>query len=196
MDIDYKIVLHSYWSCGSGLAAGADVDSLVIKDKNGMPYIPGKTIKGLLREAMEEYLSLTDQIDICKEGFAKLFGYTAGGLNSDNNALEICKSDAYFSNAELEASEYKAIVSNKLSEYMFKSVSSTAIEKDGIAKDHSLRKMEVVVPCTLYGKITDMPEDMSDKIESALGMIKCLGSSRSRGLGRCTFMINRKEQKA
>lgn len=191
MNIDYKVVLHSFWSCGSGLAAGADVDSLVIKDNNGMPYIPGKTIKGLLREAMEEYLSLTGQIDTCKEEFAKLFGYA-----SENNKLEICKSDAYFSNAEMEASEYNAIVSNKLSEYMFKSVSSTEIKKDGIAKDHSLRRIEVVLPCTLYGSITDIPEGMSDKIENALGMIKCLGSSRSRGLGRCTFMINRKEQKA
>lgn len=196
MNIDYKVEIHSYWSCGSGLAAGADVDSLVIRDKNGMPYIPGKTIKGLLRDAMEEYLSLTGQIDICKEGFAKLFGYIAGEMISENSKLEMCKSDAYFTNAELDETEYNAIVSNKLCEYMFKSVSSTEIKKDGIAKDHSLRKIEVVVPCTLYGRITDIPEGMSDKIENAMGMIKCLGSSRSRGLGRCTFMVNRKEQKA
>ena len=54
MKIKYKIEFHTDWHCGSGLAAGADVDALVVKDKNGMPFIPGKTIKGLVREAVEE----------------------------------------------------------------------------------------------------------------------------------------------
>ena len=45
--IDYTICFFSPWHCGSGTSAGADVDELVVKDKNGMPYIPGKTLKGL-----------------------------------------------------------------------------------------------------------------------------------------------------
>ena len=53
MDITYTIEFFSYWHCGSGLSAGADVDSLVIKDAKGMPFVPGKTIKGLIREAAE-----------------------------------------------------------------------------------------------------------------------------------------------
>lgn len=32
MRIDYSIEFFSYWHCGSGLAAGADVDELAIKD--------------------------------------------------------------------------------------------------------------------------------------------------------------------
>lgn len=46
-DLNIKIEFFSPWHCGSGLSAGADADSLVIKDTNGLPYIPGKTIKGL-----------------------------------------------------------------------------------------------------------------------------------------------------
>ena len=49
--IKYEIEFFSNWHCGSGLAAGADVDALVIKDNNGLPYVPGRTLKGLLREA-------------------------------------------------------------------------------------------------------------------------------------------------
>lgn len=51
VDIKYKITFFSNWHCGSGLAAGADVDELVIKDSNKLPYVPGRTVKGLLREA-------------------------------------------------------------------------------------------------------------------------------------------------
>ena len=47
--LTYQIQFHSYWHCGSGLAAGAGVDALVVKDANGLPFVPGKTIKGLLR---------------------------------------------------------------------------------------------------------------------------------------------------
>ena len=57
MDIKYKVIFFTDWHCGSGLAAGADVDALVIKDSDGLPYIPGKTMKGLLREAAEEIVS-------------------------------------------------------------------------------------------------------------------------------------------
>ena len=51
--IDYQIEFFSQWHCGSGLSAGADIALLVIKDKEGMPFIPGKTLKGLIREAVE-----------------------------------------------------------------------------------------------------------------------------------------------
>lgn len=56
--INYSIQIYTYWHCGSGLAAGADVDLLPVKNKKGLPYVPGKTIKGLVREAAETICSL------------------------------------------------------------------------------------------------------------------------------------------
>ena len=52
-DLQYKIEFTSFWHTGSGLSSGTESDIVVIKDKNGLPYIPGKTLKGLLREAAE-----------------------------------------------------------------------------------------------------------------------------------------------
>ena len=63
-DIKYKITFYSNWHCGSGLAAGADTDELVIKDRNGLPYVPGRTIKGLLREAammLSQFISIPEE---------------------------------------------------------------------------------------------------------------------------------------
>ena len=60
MDITYNIDFFSEWHCGSGLSGGATTDALLIKDKHNLPFIPGKTIKGLLREAVEDILSLGD----------------------------------------------------------------------------------------------------------------------------------------
>ena len=56
--INYSIQIYTYWHCGSGLAAGADVDLLPVKNKKGLPYVPGKTIKGLVREAADTICSL------------------------------------------------------------------------------------------------------------------------------------------
>ena len=59
------------------------------------------------------------------------------------------------------------------------------IDDDGIAKDHSLRSMEVVLPCTLYASITGVPENLADILSESFGMIKRMGQKRNRGLGRC-----------
>ena len=66
VNIKYKIEFHTDWHCGVGLAAGAGVDALTVKDKNGLPFVPGKTIKGLVREAVEEILFISGTIDETK----------------------------------------------------------------------------------------------------------------------------------
>lgn len=185
MNIKYKIEFHTDWHCGSGLAAGADVDALVVKDNKGMPFIPGKTIKGLVREAVEEIRGL--QGKGADEAFVKAFGFF-------DNKEEMRKGSMFFTNATLEENEYHAIVSNDAARFMYRDIASTAIDDKGIAKEHSLRKMQVVVPCILYGEIHDVPEALKDEIKQSFGLIKRLGQNRNRGLGRCTVsIVERKE---
>lgn len=181
MDIRYKIEFHTDWHCGSGLAAGADVDALVVKDQNDLPFIPGKTIKGLVREAVEEIRGFQNRE--CDPTFVDAFGYF------NNDKKEMKKGCTFFSNAELQEQEQEAIRANKVSRFMYRNIASTAIDKDGIAKEHSLRKMEVVVPCILYGDILNVPEAIEAEMKNALKYIKRLGQNRNRGLGRCTITI-------
>ena len=54
MDINYEIHFHSYWHCSSGLSAGADIDTLVLKNADNLPYVPGRTMKGLVRDAIND----------------------------------------------------------------------------------------------------------------------------------------------
>ena len=183
MNIRYKIEFHTDWHCGSGLAAGADVDALVVKDKNGMPFIPGKTMKGLVREAVEEIRGFQAKQD--DEAFVKAFGFFDNKERKEKGCM-------FFTNAELKKEEYNAIVSSDAARFIFRDIANTAIDKDGIAKEHSLRKMEVVVPCTLHGEILNVPEGMVDEIIQSFGFIKRMGQNRNRGLGRCTI-TGRKE---
>lgn len=179
--IKYKICFHSYWHCGSGLSAGAGVDALTIKDKDGLPFVPGKTVKGLLREAVEELHAITMGEFEPDMDYLALFGMP------NEAGKETHSSEAFFSNVELENNERNAIIANKVQEYLYKSISSTAIDENGIAKEHSLRKIEVVVPCTLHGTIYHVPESMAEELVKSFGFIKSMGLNRTRGLGRCTI---------
>lgn len=171
-NIKYTIEFYSQWHCGSGLSAGADVDALVVKDKDDMPYVPGKTIKGLVREAVENLVQFNraDKSVLIDKAFGEE-GETTG-----------C---AHFDNAKLDRDEYETIVKANAAQFLYNKVTTTAISKDGTAQDHSLRSIETVVPCTLYGEITGVPEELTDDIIRCFGLIKRLGHKRTRGLGRC-----------
>ena len=190
-DLIYKIEFLSNWHCGSGLTAGSDIDLLVIKDKNGLPFVPGRTIKGLLKDAanvMKEFSDEKDKSDwnlFIKNHFGV---ETKNEEEKDSNQSEGGK--CYFSNATLSAKLQNDIIQNKLQETLFRKTSSTKIDDDGVAVEHSLRAFETVIPLELYGKISDVD---SSKMEKCLQYIKRLGTTRNRGLGRC--IISKTEDK-
>lgn len=176
--INYTITFYAQWHCGSGTSAGADLDALVIKDKNDMPFIPGKTLKGLIREAVENLLQLEGKADTLEAEITAAFGKEGG----QTGCLHFC-------NATLDDGEYHAIVSNEAQQYLYNKVTTTSIDKDGVAKDHSLRSMETVVPCELQAEISDVPTELRDTIVRAFGLIKRMGLKRNRGLGRCQIKV-------
>ncbi|GAB4294939.1 MAG: hypothetical protein Kow0068_19780 [Marinilabiliales bacterium] len=183
--INYKITMLSDWHIGSGLDAGAYADAIVLKDEDGLPYIPGKTIKGLLKDAANEMLSV-NKAD--KQIIDTLFG----GVNPDKSTFP---GIAFFKNAVLTEIEKKEIVKNGLQEYLYKNVASTRIEKKtGVAKKNSLRTVEVTIPVELIGEIVlvevkDNEVEVMDLLEKSFKWVRHLGVNRNRGLGRCKFEI-------
>ena len=165
----YSLTFYSYWHCGSGLAAGADMDALVVRDADGLPFVPGKTIKGLVKQAYES-----------------LYGKNSDLFGEEGNK----QGGAFFSDATI-GSERGAIVRDELAPYFYQSISSTAINDNGVADSGSLRKMEVVIPCELTGEILfdASQSDWVDKLTKAVRLIKELGLKRSRGFGRCKFTV-------
>ena len=186
MTLKYTIQFLDYWHLSSGLSAGAKLDSLVVKDSNDLPYAPGKTLKGLIRE-MAELLEDCDFVNSC------FGGSTEDGKNGkpkdkcyDENAKNkqgVC----YFSNATLEKQEQDEIVTNRLQNHLYHVIASTAIGENGIAIDHSLREIEVVIPLTLHATIENIPAEYGENIRKATTMLKSMGLNRTRGFGRCTI---------
>lgn len=179
MEINYKIIFFSDWHCGSGLAKGSDVDALTVKDKDGLPYVPGKTVKGLLREALESIAEYSG--NNCSQSINELFGFF-----DDKDKHQ--KGSLFFSNAVIPDGDRKGMLENGWVKFLYGRRANTAIE-GGTAKRTSLRASEVCMPCTLEGKILDLPSEMKPAIENGMRFIKRLGVGRNRGLGRCKFEI-------
>ncbi len=189
--VKYIIQFLSDWHVGSGLSAGAQSDAEVLKDEKGLPYIPGKTIKGLLKDALFEMPE--NQAD--RKIINKLFGYevkdaTGKVIRTEAGALR-------FSNACLPEAEQSEIIP-ELAEHLYHYYTSTTITEKGVAKPRSLRTMEVCMPlilegnisCFKEGKIRELVSEEKELLIKAFKWTRRLGVNRNRGLGRCQFNIN------
>lgn len=183
MSIKYEIKFFDYWHLSSGLSAGAKLDSTVVKDDNALPYVPGKTIKGLARDMAGEKFECI-AIDRC-------FGTTTDKKDrcydeKKEQQQGICS----FPNATLTNDLYEQIQTNALQENLYDIITTTKIDENGIAKDKSLREIEVVIPISLHGEIKgDFDDEDKKMIIQSLKMIKRMGLNRNRGLGRCEFIV-------
>ncbi|MFA8436806.1 MAG: RAMP superfamily CRISPR-associated protein [Marinifilaceae bacterium] len=199
MNITYRIEFTSYWHIGSGLSGGTDVDALVLKDKNGFPYIPGKTLKGLLRDAAETLLSV-NATGFTKDWINQLFGTSDDEVKEDKNKKEkIFKREPgklYFTNARLTQKLQLEIEKESTLPFLFETIASIRINsKTGTTKKQSLREMEVCVPLTLFAQILDVPNEEDHKsLKQCLNMVKRMGVNRNRGLGRCQLSITEIKQ--
>ncbi len=185
----YRIDFFSDWHSGSGLSAGADMDLLVVKDDIGFPFVPGKVLKGLLRESAETLMAFCDDVKQ-QENWARMIKDCFGARNDMTAANKEDRGKYHFSNAELTQELKKQLSSNNTVQMLFRKQSSTAIDNAGQAENHSLRSIEVVVPLVLFAEITDLPEEYRSQIEMCLQWIKRLGSDRNHGLGRCRLSVH------
>lgn len=189
----YKIHLLSNWHTGSGLSAGAESDAEVLKDDNHFPYIPGKTIKGLLKDALEEMPNMDGEI------IKSIFGYEERDKEEEKTkeekVIRTHKRKAFFSNATLGKAEREEITP-KMADFLYRNVSSTKINKNGVAENKNLRTMEVCVPIVLEGEISGLEDEKEQKaVTNALKWVRHLGVNRNRGLGRCKFIVEPEKER-
>ncbi len=193
----YKIQfqINSYWQAGTGYGGGALADSLVHKDVNGLPFLPGRTIKGLMRDAVSR---VEQWGHLPKTSTFYFFG--SNPVEEGITRLDTEPGALAFSDAVLpeEITTWLSHPDNtEIRQGLFKQISSTAINPEtGCAIDKSLRAIEVTVPLTLTATLTVLNENNLNKInwetgktwidglKSCLKLIRAVGASRSRGLGR------------
>lgn len=202
-NITIKISMLGYWYIGTGHEAGAYADSVVLKDVDNLPYIPGKTLKGMFKNAARYCELNEDYIKV-------LFGEPGSSLIKNKGSYTMRDLEGIdelntsgilsFNSAELTPDEKEQISNGNYHDYLYRTVQSTAIDKDGVAKDKSLRTIEVTIPLTFETEINlDTGKKFQEQYESAdevrkqlktmAAFITEIGGKRRRGFGRCLVEV-------
>lgn len=194
-----EIVLKSDLSTSSGENFNSFIDTDVVYDDYGFPYIPAKRLKGVLKEAA---LELVDFGLYEKTDYQKLFGIE--GIESGLFTID----DAYLENYEdyikdikrylQQNKEEKTVVHpQRVLELYTYTRNQTAMTPKGIAKDNSLRTFRVVNSGEQFvskicenGMMDDIHKDMLCK---AASLVKHIGNSRTRGMGQVEMKISMEE---
>jgi len=191
MKAQLNIDLKSYWHAGGGRDGGRVYDAVVQRDPDGLPLLPGRHLKGLLRDAATraEAWDWEGFKDLAKT----LFGSRnpAGGGLSQRGCLRI-------SDARLPEPQRRWLASEggrKLIPALFSGLYNTAVRHDtGSALDQSLRGIEVTIPVQLQACIDPVPgqtppDGWAERIRELLPLIDAVGAHRSRGLGRAEITL-------
>ncbi len=190
----YQIQFYGYWHVGSGLSASTYADAVVLRDQDGFPIIPGKTLKGLLLDAARNLHQCQPNL-VSAEFRQEVFGESGDPKENGQNG-SYKPSAFFFSNATLSVQLREQLLNPTFSEQLkgirlvdtlYEVLSSTQIE-NGLATDGSLRQLEVCIPLPLYAVIEgENINDYMAEIDACFGWIKRMGLNRNRGLGRCRF---------
>ena len=176
----------SYWHIGSGNAEGANLDATVLKTSEGLPFIPGKTIKGLLREAVT---TLEDIGKIDKNVSVSLFGTQN---SQETSRYKTIPGTVIVNDATLGSQFKKWAESNREKiKMLYRFIPSTSINQDGVSTDKFLRRIEVTIPLVLFSEIEISKEAQKYQMNlyDAANLVRFIGSHRHRGLGRTKLTL-------
>ena len=180
-----KIELLSDLCCGSGEGDGIRQDISSTYDENGLPIIYARRIKGILRDKVKW---LEDLNHITKGMTDRIFG-------TGENSGKVKLSNAVLKNAAEIKNELNSLpddisylVTPQAVETAFTvNRYSTAVESDGIAKDHSFRIIGAIPKGEVfYSRVSlDVEKDSEEynTFEKAVKLLRSMGLNRNRGYG-------------
>jgi CRISPR/Cas system CSM-associated protein Csm3 (group 7 of RAMP superfamily) len=186
--------VHDWWQPGTGLGSGAHLDELAHVDADGLPELPGRTLKGLLRDAVTR----AEELGWVEKGITeRLFG-----RRDDTDDGRTSPGCLRVGSARLPEAERRWLALAEAEDaraQLFSEISATAIDRQsGSAVEHSLRGIQVVLPLTISAPIglvpgRDAPAGWQKALRLSLPLIRAVGSGRSRGLGRATLTLENAE---
>lgn len=187
--IRIKIELLSDLCCYSGEVYNTTVDTDVVYDSYGIPYIPAKRIKGCIREAALELKEL---------GIISEYDSIFGKEGNDESLFTL--SNAKIDNYEEVVTDIKAFAKKHadivepqkvLQQYTYVRTQTAVDSETGSANENSLRTMRVVkkgqvfyADCEFKGN-----EKQFAEFKDAVRIVKHMGVSRTRGLGLVNLKI-------
>lgn len=175
-----SIKLLSDLCCYSGEVYNTTVDTDVVYDDYGLPYIPAKRLKGCIRESA---------LELYEMGLMPHYNAIFGKEGSDASAFTI--SNARVENYDAKVKELKQFEKtdfvnqqNVLSLYTYLRTQTAVDTNTGTAIENSLRTLRVLKKGLIFNANVDLENsEYFEEFKNAVSMVKHMGVSRTRGLG-------------
>lgn len=208
-DFHLNISMLSDWHIGTGAGRAGDIDRLVKRDHNGLPYIPAKTLTGIWRDACELIatgLDHNNSVKVWSQWVTYLFGDQPA---LENEAVEVAPTaaalsvrSAYFPDIFINAIAKKKLLFEAIT---FVKPGISIDSNSGCAKEDFLRFEEMVRAGAVLNSGCQLQLDnLNDSQKQAAfailiagtKLIERLGGKRRRGAGRCQWTINQQDTNA
>lgn len=210
MNFNLKIIMTSDWHIGSGSGRG-EIDSVVQRDHSDLPYIPAKTLTGILRDGCEQVAQALDnnqEQGQWHDWINFLFGDQPAlakiAIEAAPRPAIVSIRSAYFEKKLQDTLTAKPQLKNAIA---FTKAGVAIDPKTGSAKEKYLRFEEVVrvgailesIDCCLdfsgYSEISDEIKKVSVALlRAGTKMTERLGGKRRRGNGNCSIEIMENSQ--
>ena len=187
---------------GSGGGFGAVIDQDVVFDDTGLPYIPGKRVKGCLRDAA---LEVRDMFECARIGanlpeteINKTFGIIGSGdspaLHFHDLTMEEYEPNRQWLRFLEQEPKYAPFITREAVLRNYTDIrQQTRIEDDGTAANHSLRTLRVLRKGLVFSGVVEIREENRELhriLQLAAMNWRRFGTHRNRGFGevRCTLI--------
>ncbi len=197
-----KVELVSPAITASGEGFGAIIDTDIVFDETGLPYIPAKRIKGCLLDSAREVEEMFNKSEItCPFCIKKTFGVvgttTSVPVYISNLYIEDYAKNKEWLNYFLESDKYKAVLSKDRILGTFTQIrKQTAIGDKGVAKEHSLRTARVINKGTCFFgdiKTANKDDDIINTLILACLNFRHMGTMRNKGFGEIKCSLHDKK---
>lgn len=191
-----EIKLLSDAIIGSAEGYGAIVDNDIVYDELGIPFIPAKRVKGVLRDSLDElnnhFISSGIKYIFDKELLFGTSGNQTGLLFFSNLYIEeYDKNREWLSYFKSKEGDYKLNISQQKILNTFTSIrTSTTIDKDkGTSKKGSLRKFRSLNSGNKFYCEIEIEEKYVEQFALICQNVRSMGTKRNRGFGSVAFTL-------
>lgn len=176
LHVQMRLLSDTILGAGYSIPGGEDI--AVCKDQNGYPYLKGSTLKGLLRESIENWLVWT------------------GGCEADIDALMGASGWVGLTDSRrVQFSEFQMQNPPATPEECYETRTFTSLTDAGTVESGTLRMAACIRRNAIFvGEIDCAGEDEA-LMKNALASIKWVGTMRSRGFGRVQFAVERSTER-